>query len=480
MKPLNRETLAGLYRRLVAPRVSAAEREAAIEAIRFRGDLAASLFALQAVDLTQAEIDDALVRLDAALEPDPTLDDITDTVQREIAGVQLDVLAAESERRRAVYAEAEAGGIYLPARADLVGAVIGLATQLLDDPAQAHFGDTVIAITQIIRRQHVEGTPGAAAVAQVLREVDSLPPEEVTHKLDPWVRWAVALEILESPRGFAGIRFDFDPVTRAQAARAKRMLYAMDRQDARYDEVDWPLDLTGIEIARLLSDHATARLTWATERIPESDLVLYLTPTRREEANRPEPHVQVVPEAEAMELARRAGAFPLPMLYAIPPQDRTRLARQIWSEGLPPVPPNMPGLTFYDAGGDPRIRWGAPPHPYGLLCAIVLSPKDVLHVLHPDHPQDYERFNELTRRAEFMARSAGNYPETLRSILRSEGVRAVAHYHPVERYLHELVVIDPDERTVMVIRESVPSFMRGDSPLAIPRRDRRRPAVVGA
>lgn len=478
MKEFNRETLSGLYRRLVSERCSAAVREEIIETIRARGDLAAEIYALQAVDFTQAELDDFRVRLEVALEPNPELDDITDTVQREVASVQLDVVSAEHQRRQLVFAAADSGKFYLPSRADLVGSVMGLTAQLVADPRTAHFAATTEVIVQLVRQAALNSAPGTSLVVQVLRAVDKIPPEEISHKLDPWIRWAVALELLESERGFAGHTISLDPVTRAQASRAKRLLYATNRQDARYDEVDWPLDLTGTEIARLLETHAKAIEVWTREGMPVSDLTLYLNPSRREEVGRPGSHVQIVTEEMARELATRAGAFPLPLVYALPPLERIRLARQIWSHGLPEVPPSLPGLTFYDAGGDPRVRWGAPPHPYGLLCAIILKPQDILHVLHPDHPEDFERFNELTRRAEFMARGFANYATTLRSILRSEGIRAVAHYHPTKRYLHELVVVDPGPETVLVIRESFPAFMRDEPALALPRRARRRPAMT--
>lgn len=478
MKKQRQEPLEKLYQRLRSRRLSADAHDEILGTIRFRSNLASASYRLQALDLTQAELEDRIAQLSVAIEDDPAPQDLAEAVRREVAGAQLAVVTAEYQRRQAVYTAANKGDLYLPSRTDLLGALTGLATQLLDDPENAHFSATTSAILDLARRHASQGKPGIPIVVEVLREADRLPPERITHQLDPWVRWAVALEFLASEQGFAGQRVDADPVTRAEANRAKRLLYATDRQDPRYDEADWPLDLTGTTIAEVLEEYAKAAERWANNRIPERDLVFYLSPIRKEEGGRPAPHPQIVPEKVVRELAVQAGAFPVPFVYAIPPDERLRVTRQIWSHGLPPIPSNLPGLLFYDVGGDPRIRWGAPPYPYGLLCGIIVKPEEVLHVPHPDHPQDFDRFNELTRRADLEARRGRPYPETLRSILRSEGVRAVAHYHPTKHYLHELVVLDSGPETVLVIRESFPPFMRNDRALVLPHRDRRNPTLA--
>lgn len=464
---LDRESLADLYERLVNSGNDPLETGTVFEVIEERSTLAGALYALKAADLSQAELDDFVIRLNAVQEGNPDLDPVPDTVQREIARVQLDELLREQSRREARFLAAERSEMYLSNRTELIGSLMGLGAQLKEDRKGAHFFTTFDAILSILERAQQDATAGAATVVQVLREVSKLPSESIAHELDPWMRWGIALELMSDERGLGGETADVDLDTRTEATRAKRMFFAEERQDARYDEADLPLDLTGDDIADLLDAHHHASHEWVCRHLPQADMDLYLAHTRREEVGRPEPHVQIIPESAARKLAERGGAFLNPLIFTIPPKERSRTSSRVWSHGLLSGSENVPWVTLHDAGGDPRVRWGAPPHPYGILCSVSLPTSHVLYVFSEEHPKDAEIFEDLTAKATLMSRSTNDSHETLRSVFQSAGYYAIAHYHPSDGSFRELIVLDPSPATVQVIREAIPSFM-GDRPLNSP------------
>lgn len=468
-KPLSRESIDSLYRRYDA---NAADAHDILEAIEERAQLASSLFVLEAAQMSQADLDDAFGRLSAAaVDRHPNEDSIEEVVRMTSARVQLTAIQREQERRVDIFGAATRGEVYLPTRPELVGSLIGFGAQL-ERGDDTHFRATFDRIVSSVRQGLNEQSPGAPVVIHALRTANTLPTEDPASPLDSWMRWAIVLELLADKNGYGGIRISVDDVTRSAAIRAKRLLYAIDRQDPRYDEADWPLDLPGDALANLLEEHYFAAQEWARLGAPDRDLRRLLAPVRWEERERPEPHPQIFYEKEAQDFAVRGGAFPYPLVYPIPPAERARLARQIWAHGLPRIASGKVGLVFNPAAGDPRVRWGAPPYPYGLLCAVRLSPNEVLNVARPGYDDDHERFNQLTRRASHMATSDADYPDTLRNVLLSEGYKAVAIYNEIHGFMHELVLLDTAPNVVVVIRESVPAFVQGDRPLELPRRNR--------
>lgn len=468
-RSLSRESIESLYRRYDA---NAADAQDILNAIEERAQLASSLFMLEVAQMSQADLDDASERLEAAaVDRHPDEDSIEEVVRMTSARVQLSAIQREHERRIAILGSASRGEIYLPTRPELVGALIGLGAQL-ERGEDSDFKPVLDRIVAIVRQSLLEQTPGALLVTHVLRTVGKLSATDTESPLDPWVRWAIALELLTDKNGYGGVQIPIDDVTRAAAIRAKRLFYATDRQDPRYEDADWPLDLPGNVIADLLEEHYFATQDWAKLGAPDRDLRRLLSPVRWEEHGRPEPHPQVLFEKDARELAQRAGGFPYPLVYPVPPLERARIARQVWTHGLPAIPSGKVGLVLNPAVGDPRVRWGAPPYPLGLLCAVCLSPDQVLNVARPGYDEDHERFNQLTRRASHMAGEAANYPDTLRNILLSEGYKAIAVYNEIHGFMHELVLLDTSPEIVVVIRETVPAFVRGDHPLVIPRRGR--------
>lgn len=469
---LRRQPLRRLYELLMAD-PAPSEAEAIVSVIEERAGHAINLYSMEAVRLSQTELEDLIARLDGAETPSDDLDPITDTVEREVARVQREALLDEFDRRQAVLLAANRDERVVPTRSELVGGVMA-ATEADVDEAPSGGGPSRLERLSSFVDEALSSSPrGSMAVVRSLRAVRDLPVEVGRRSLDLWILWALALETLTRPRAEGLLRTSVDPVTMAAANRAKRLLYAVDRQDARYDDSDWPLDLTGDDIADFLERHYQASWAWARSRAPASDRGMYLRPVRREETGRPNPHMQVADEREARRAAEEAGGFPEPLIFPVPPRERSRVAQALWTNGLPPVPERKPGLAFYNGGGDPKVRWGGPPHPYGVLCAVALPPKAVLHVFDKERPEDHDTFNELTARATFLSRTDDDYHERVRNVFRSEGYQAVAHYDPNQGYLHELIVVDPSPETVMIVRESIPSFRHGTRPLSLPRTHRR-------
>lgn len=436
-----------------------------INAIELRARLATPILQLNAINLSEYDLDEFVARLSNCIAPNPDIDRAQDFAEREIARVQMGVFSDEARRRYEYLRDVEKGRRFAPVRSRLIGQVIMLAETVRHGSPDSTEYKFIEQLRNLIISFQKRYEPGATTVAEILRHVTLLPkPYTDQDPAERWVMWATALDILTSEFGFGGFEpLKIEPLTWAQAQRAKRILFAFDRQDYRYDEEDLPLDVEGDLLAQVLEGSTSAYREWHRYHLPHADLVAYTTPLRREEAGRPQPSVYIRPEREARELAQKAGGVLLPMLYPLAPTLRRRAAKIIWSEGIPPVPPNELGWAVYGVPGDMRVQWGAFPHPDGLLVTVCISPQNILTIGRGDQDLEHEKtLQRLVEEAQRRSEDTENYRGMLRQLLLQEGYYAIARYDYLYRETptpQELIVLDPTPQHLCVIRESVPSFV---------------------
>jgi hypothetical protein len=476
--PLNKLSLVDLHRCLLnGSRPAASVRDH----IRHRSKLATALFRLWAVEQSESDLMEFQDRLHAAATPDPRLDPAQDAAEQEIADVQLSVIEEELGRRERVAEQLEQDADAFVTRNDLVGYLFEVARYLRDHRPPARTGDdtappwgslmTIVLVDLLVHeveRALMTNPPGRLVVADALRAVDQLEPRDAD-PADAWVRSAVVFELLTQEGGWMGVTLPVDPVTRSQAVRAKRIFYGEGRQDPRDDDLHWPLDLSGPDIADVLgaSEHASA--AWSREQLPDVDLDSYLEPLGREESGRPTPHPSVIPEAEARELVLAQGTITSPMVLFVPPSERVARAGQIWKNGPPDIEPRALGVQVYSLGGDPRVRWGAVTFPHGFLCVVDLPPAAILNLGRSDSARDEAAFEQMAAQATRDAPTEADYADRLRAILLERGVKAVARYDHVAKELNkpqELILLEP-ATALKFIREAIPSFMRGSRPVYV-------------
>lgn len=454
---IQRASLRHLFRQLLDDSI-ATDRECIRQAISVRGHLASMLYAPKvAAAFNAVDLDFAIGELECAQATNPAQDPITDAIEREVARVQLTVLQRERDRRLAALVAVQRGDFYSPNRDELAYWVNCLAFRTIDGLSADVCEQQVSEVVSWTRKRLSCEAQDPIVVPRLLRDAARIPLGCVSDALRPWIYPAIVLELLIKHEGFAGHRIDVAPIIRDTARQTWRLFYCADRA---IDDMEVRLDLSAEEVADLVENQICASREWEQLGLPVDDQRFYTTPLRREEPGRPPAHAQIVHEAQARELAERAGGFPAPLLLAIPPADRTTTVRRIWSKGLACDAENSLGLTLYPAIGDSRVRWGMPPHPYGLLCAVVLPANFVLHVGDDRRRDDHARFEELSRQAAACSRDSVGYTRKLRELLKREGYYAVAQHDPIRRQIHEVTVLTPTPETVMVIRETIPSFAR--------------------
>ncbi|MGH7518856.1 MAG: hypothetical protein ACREOC_15555 [Gemmatimonadales bacterium] len=469
--PLSHLSLVELYRCLLGGSQPAALVE---RHIRHRSALAGALLRPWATELSEQDLQEFQDRLHAVAEPNPRMDPAVDAAERELARVHCTVVEQELSGREQLAELVDQRASFAMGRNDLVGYLFDAARQLRDlqqgtapavpttAPVVALFDQLVGAVGGALETQ----PPGRLVVAQALRAAAHLshPRDD---EGDPWVRSAIVLELLTQEGGWMGVALPVDAVTRAQAVRAKRIFYAEVRQDPRYDELRWPLDLTGVEIAELLAGAEHASATWVRDRMPAADLEQYLEPIRREEPGRPMPHHTILPERAARALALERGASTSPMVLFVPPSERVETARRVWESGPPAIEPGTLGIPVYSLGGDPRVRWGAVTFPHGLLCVVDLAAGAILHLGRKDSAEQEAKFEAMVAQATKHAETEAEYATRLREILLERGVKAIARYDHVAKQLNkpqEVILLEP-ETSLKFIRETVPSFVRGYHPV---------------
>lgn len=487
---LNRLPLSEMYARYVSAAEAGDEETVAeiVGAISERADQALCLGKLSVISMSDRDLEEYAIRLRAGQDINEALDPAVDAAQREYARVQSIVVEEEMDRRREFHRLVSSGDLYAPTRAEMVGSLVVLAEMVGGDDPDPMAVRSIEASEALVENVLADGATGAAALAAVLRRLDDLPPSvDGDHPVIRWVTAAALVEMVVSTHGFARRSpLDVDPVTRAEGSRMKRLAFAFDRQDPRYEEDDWPLDLQYGAIAEVLEQAEAARAYWHNRSMPEEEIRRYLVPPAREEPGRPEPHRQIVPRADAMASAERAGGVPFPMLYPLAPRVRRAGAEEIWNNGLPALPESELGWSIYGMPGDMRLRGGLFPHPDGVLIAVILPPERILSVgrvegadpetgeggvlLDREHEEILEKFQiEAERRA-----SAGHlgYRQHLRQILTRAGYLAIARYDYLYRATptpQEMILLDPSPRYVSVIRESVPVFVTEEELNRIPR-----------
>lgn len=463
----NRDRLVDLYRRYIAAAEAGDEATAAdiLSLVEERANQAMCMVELSVAGMADRDLEEYAIRLKAGMDANEVIDPAVDAAERETARVQLEVVEAEIARRDAFHEEVSSGAIYAISRGEIISALSTYAEMISEGTADSFAYATIEQTEHLVRQTLQSGLRGAAAVAHILRQVDDIP--DPTPESSPALRWiksAVLFEIMISRFGFGQRpKIELDPVTAAEARRAHRLFLALDRQDLRYEEEDWPLDLPVEIIASLVEQAELARTYWHARRWPEEDLGRYLIPPPREEPGRPEPSAQIVREHEARSRALQSGGIPFPMLYPLSSRVRTHGAEQIWRHGIPPLPEGELGWVVYGVPGDMRLHGGVFPHPDGLLVIPTIPRSRILTVGRPEDTENMERLASLE--VEAGRRSAGDSSSHrfhLRQLLLRKGILAIARYDYLQKDTltpQELILLDPSPRNVVVIRESVPSFV---------------------
>jgi hypothetical protein len=446
-RELDRRPLFNLCQSLLDGAVDANQARYAIDE---RRQLAVQIGRVAAANLADHELAERLAYLKAGSTPDPTKPPSVDMAERECVRAQLEAIEHEIARRRDALSASDA-----PTRADLIAIML---------EAGRHTGDTlapeVREVQQIIEETLLD--PHSSSPATFVCEVLDRVVGEGAGEGPPSARWfrhAVAVEMLAERQGYAGVRFHLDPHTRAEALTAKRLLWAAGRDDAGPGALGRPLDMDGLAVAAIVAAADSARAAWFQRGIPEMDLAGYSYPPRREEPGRPPAHPQIRPEAEAREEAI-SGGLPYPLVYGIDPRDRPRVARYVWSQGLPRNPKVLNSVVLHTAPGDFRVRWDAPLYPFGVLCAARIAEDAILTVGRKGGGEHDEIFNRLSSQASAATRTDEEFQKQFRELLLGHGYLAVARYDRLPDakvdLAQEIIVLDPE--AVTVIRESVPPF----------------------
>jgi hypothetical protein len=444
IEALERLPLPRIYHALLG---GEADPDTVLALVGERAHLVSRILAVPAGLRPDLEIVEGLAQLYPAEHPDAGKDPATDTADREAVRVAIDVLESEMARRRAGLAREGA-----PTRAELAARLIAFGAEPAnDDPPAAE------QVLDAIRGAELDARPGAGRVAAAAARLAAG---------GDWMPGALLLEVLSEPEGFAGLRADPDPVTRAAALLAKRLLWGATRVDGDRAAGDRPIDLDARESALLVLSADEARIEWARRGIPEAELARYLLPPRREEEGRPTPHPRVVPTQVARATTESMGAFPYPMVYPIEPTERARAARYIWSQGVPADPRSLGAVVLFPTPADLRVRWGGPLHPLGVLCAAAVERNQVLSVGRVGGDRDDAEFERLSVQARMEATSSDGFQDAFRSLLLARGYIAVARYDAPHdgrsEHPHAVLVLDPD--AVLVLRESVPPFLPAPPP----------------
>jgi hypothetical protein len=444
---------------------------ALIEELVLRGEQAAAILSLMVTGLSQRDLDELAVRIEGGQASNDPLSRAADAAHLEMLRVQEEVVKEEVRRRGTFVQRVESGDQFAPARSAIIGRLVSLAEYVRAGGKDEI--DLVERAEALVLLSCASHEPGARAVAAALRSTTDLRHDPTESHEGFWLRWGLVLDLMTTEHGFGEReRLPVHPVTRAEAGRARRLFLAFDRQDPRYDEEDWPLDIPGDHLASLLENAAMARHDWFHSRRPMEDQIGYLTPPRREEPNRPEPHTQIQTELEARSRSLSKGGVTLPMIYPLGRRLRRRYSEDIWKNGIPPLPEAELGWSVFGAPGDIRIQWGAFPHPEGLLVAVTMTPEQILSIGRGDQDIDHEQLlQDLEEKAQDGARSPADYRRRLRTMLIEHGIEAIARYDFLYRETltpQELIVLNPTEKNLLVIRESVPSFAMPERKLLLP------------
>lgn len=440
-----------------------------IQALEERAAQAICIYAVAAANMSDLEIADQIPRLEAAFNPRPFIDEAQDAAERETARVQYEVLQSELARREAFHEAVASGEFFAPTRAELIGSSIEVASTLRTDKKKTTQASAFVSKLLTLLEYHLDSNhAGIDVVVAVLRDVTSLPSpipptEEHAHEMTPWVQWAIALEFLSSRAGFAGIKGpEIDPITRAATEQAKTLFYAFSRQDPRRPGDTYLLDMPGDLIADVIEQASLARRYWEASGLPEADLLAYTTPVDREEAGRSKPHPQIVDKKAAQMSAQGRGGIIKPMLYPINPSLRQDAAKDIWENGIPPIREGELGIPLYGAPGDLRMQWDVQPHTQGLLCAVTLYPSQILSVGRKQDAEHEHALENFIAEAERSAQHPNDVQRILRERLIASGFKAIARYDHIYHETitpQELVVLDVSADVLLVIRQSVPSFV---------------------
>lgn len=465
----HRATLEEIYSQAWDGRLDQAD---AAELVSTRARLAARQLEMRLVTMPQLELDDLEPRLAALMDIHPQTPQ--EGVRLECARVQLNALDEEVERRKAVAEAVQRGEQAAPSRTELLATMMGAINSLERDASESRYHEM---FQQVVRacEDAQESMPGGiprltAALTKVLELTDAVSTDDI----DPWLRTLLVLQLFSDVRrGVAGVTMDDDPATVAESNRARAIFLATERQDPRYRGTDWPLDIGPDKLHNVLDQFHWADRRWHQLGIPDTDRDEYTSFVRGEEIGRPEPHPQIMPEAEAREWAERAGGVVAPFVFAVPPRDRVRFAAYVWKHGLPDVAEGEQGMPLYSAAGDPRVRWGAGIYPYGIMCAVAIPSKRILTIGREEDEENDKLWSALTLRAESQSRNDEERAEVLRNLLMAHGYAALARYDYLTEKTpqpQELVIFEPSMENVALIRESVPSFMQGERELTIPQR----------
>jgi hypothetical protein len=472
-----------------------AQRLAAARELESRASLVAPACAMMAASMSDRDLADVIARLQSAV---PMIDEdgkyangshqstvpvaLRNVVARAVAALQRPICEAERARRLVTRRVGLAPGVPLPTRDEVLAAV--MVAQMTVAPEEWERFRVAVG-------QQLSAAPsGGDAIAALLAALSDLPIPlaDVPEPLRPWVQALLALDIaagdsqrassthhlghalratppggVDPPRLYVSHAPSPSPATRAEALRARRLLYALDRESTSDPHGVVLLDVSPSVVADWFSQSAAAGRAWAQAHHPVSDWGRYLTWALLEESGRMAPHPQVVVEADVRADATAAGGFPLPVVFPFNPEFYKEQARDIWQRGLPPVAGRQLGLVVFSAGGDSRADWEAPPSVQGVRCAIVVRPDQVLHLHHKEYPEDERVFFRLAQEASALAAREEEYPAVLRRLLLQQGVQVLARYDHLDlsvRDGQEIVVLDPSPERLRVIRESVPAFLQ--------------------
>lgn len=448
------------------------DEDEATEALRQREMIASRIFTTSVMNLSQTTLDEYLVTLQAASQEEVGADPAKDAARRERVRVQMDTVLEELERRDRVVALADSGGRLCPGRNQVIRSIQELKYGARDGQAAAQ--ERLARIKKAITKATLRENPGYAQVAMILR---TLAPDQ-NPDLGQWTDAAAALQFLSDPEWQSELGLPLtNLLTDAQARVAWRILVADSREDGRFEGSDWPLDLTPIEVAAAVEMSSEAYAEWVRREMCVIDIQRYMSAVVKEEDGRPAPSTWIVPGKEARRLAKKAGGMPKAFVYGIDPGERPHVARQIWTEGLPPLATDQNGevveigLTLHLGEREPIVRAANRPHGRGVTCFVVARDEEILRLGSADYPKHDELVDELTQEATRLTADDAEYQKMLRNSLLQRGFRVIER-HDLDGSQPELplevIILDPSPERVLVARESVPNFLHRQRPLRIP------------
>lgn len=344
-----------------------------------------------------------------------------------------------------------------PVRGDLYADLLVLHEDYQNFGPQFTCAKEVEQIAFAIREVLGQTNPGSARAAAILAAGATVRWRAFGKS---WLGGAIALEMVNDPRGYCGYSIEVDPLTQPFIIRAKQLLFANKRYAAEQDD-NQKLDLPPHAVAEIIREAGDARDEWSRMEFADAAISRMERLPRMEEPGRVSPHYSVIPEGDAKARAAAAGGVLEPMAMYFDENEPEAWAEALWNEGLPDLD-GMPclGIALYSNSSNAEVKWNGDGLPNGALFAVTMPRDRILRIglLHSDAGESL--ILRLSEELKHAGLRGSDLTDALRARIRTEGYDAIGRYEDDshEAAPQEILLLRTDTDHVCVIRESVPPF----------------------